>query len=90
MTESWRGRTNQILYGLIYVEELTDAVAREMAGAMAAGRYFRDGPEAYAAAVGEALAQEGSLVEQIDTPHSDEQFRAFLRRLADQLETLRP
>jgi hypothetical protein len=81
----WRGRINQILYGLIYTPALDDQVATQMAEAMQSGRYFLDGAQTYREAITAALDSDATISDGIDTPHSEEQFRSFLGRLRDKL-----
>jgi hypothetical protein len=81
----WRGRINQILYGLIFTQNLDDAAASQMAEAMQARRYFVDGAEEYRDAITEALGTDATLSNGIETPHSEEEFRAFLARVLEKL-----
>ena len=81
----WRGPVNQILYGVMFTPALDDTVVAEMADAMASRRYFLDGPETYRSAILAALGSSDRLVDALETPHSEADFRAFLSRLADRL-----
>jgi hypothetical protein len=81
----WRGRINQILYGLIYTPALDDQVSTQMAEAMRSGRYFLDGAEAYREAITAALESDATISDGIETPHSEEQFRSFLAQLRAKL-----
>jgi hypothetical protein len=91
MTEvEWRGPVNQILYGIIYTPILDDKAVDEMAKAMVEHRYFVEGPQRYAEAIPEALKYTEPLADAFETPHSEEQFRDFLARVAKRLESLKP
>ena len=81
----WRNETNQILYALISIPELTDQIASEMAAAMVDRRYFMEGAEAYAGSIRIALGQPTGLTDQIETPHSEADFRSFLHLVAQHL-----
>ncbi|CCH16214.1 hypothetical protein [Micromonospora lupini] len=86
----WKGVTNQILYGLMFTPQLDDSSASQMATAMAERRYFGDGPAVYADAIARAQRYAGPLTDEIETPHSEQDFRDFLRRLAGELDERRP
>ena len=90
MSGEWKGVVNQILYGLIFTPKLDETTAAKMATAMVERRYFGDGPEVYADAIAQALPYHGPLTDEIDTPHSEEQFRAFLHWLGSHLDAQRP
>ena len=63
---------------------------RQMAEAMVERRYFGDGPAVYADAIVQAQQYDGPLIDEIETPHSEQVFRDFLRRLAGELDQRRP
>lgn len=86
----WKGVVNQILFGVMFTPQLDGTAADQMAAAMVERRYFGDGPAVYADAVEQALRYTGPLTDEIDTPHSEELFRAFLGQLAARLEARRP
>jgi hypothetical protein len=86
----WKGVVNQILYGVMFTPRLDDEAAAQMARAMVERRYFGAGPAAYADAVEQAGRYPGPLTDEIDTPHTDEVFRAFLRSLGTELAARRP
>lgn len=69
---------------------LDDSSAGQMATAMVERRYFGDGPGVYADAISQALGNTGLLTDEIETPHSEHDFRDFLRRLAAELDERRP
>ncbi|MEU5912908.1 hypothetical protein [Micromonospora sp. NPDC047527] len=85
----WKGVTNQILYGVMFTPQLDDAAASQMAAAMMERRYFGDGPDVYADAIAQAQRYTGLLTDDIETPHSEQGFRDFLRRLAGELNERR-
>jgi hypothetical protein len=86
----WRGPVNQILYCLLFTGDLDATVVDGIAQAMVARSYLIEGPAAYAEAISGALAFDGLLNEEIETPHSEEQIRSFLSRLAERLDALKP
>lgn len=85
----WRGPVNQLLYGLIYATALDDRAVRQMAQAIVDRSYLVEGPEVYLDAIEAALASAATLSGAFEIPHSEEQLRDFLTRLADRLRTLR-
>ncbi|MEV4820506.1 hypothetical protein [Micromonospora sp. NPDC049274] len=89
-SRDWKGVINQILYGLIFTPQLDDPSAGQMAAAMVERRYFGDGPGVYADAIAWARQYAGPLTDEIETPHSEHDFRDFLRRLAAELDERRP
>ncbi|MBG6067712.1 hypothetical protein [Micromonospora ureilytica] len=86
----WKGVTNQILHGVMFTAQLDDAAAKQMAAAMVERRYFGDGPAVYADAIVQAQQYDGPLTDEIETSHSEQGFRDFLRRLAGELDQRRP
>lgn len=84
----WRGPINQILYGIQFTRELDGTQASQIAEAMAARRYFRDGPQVYLQAIRSSRTYTGPLNDEIETPHSESAIRSFLALVADQLEKL--
>jgi len=86
----WKGVTNQILHGVMFTPQLDDDSASQMAAAMVERRYFGDGPGVYAEAIVQAQQYDGPLTDEIETSHSEQGFRDFLRRLAGELDQRRP
>jgi hypothetical protein len=84
----WRGPINQILYGIQFTSTLDSTMASQMAEAMVARRYFRDGPQLYLQAIRSSRTYAGPLNDEIETPHSEDAIRSFLALVADQLEKL--
>ncbi|MCX5118588.1 hypothetical protein OG992_15500 [Micromonospora sp. NBC_00362] len=89
-SRNWKGVINQILYGLMFTPQLDDDSASQMAEAMVERRYFGDGPAVYADAIVQAQQYDGPLIDEIETSHSEQGFRDFLRRLAGELDQRRP
>jgi hypothetical protein len=86
----WAGPINGILYGLIFQRQLDESLADAMARAMLQRRSWGNDPNEFVEAIPQALAWPGRLVDALDTPHTEEQFRAYLVLLAERLEALRP
>lgn len=91
MTIKWRGPINQLLYGLIFVRELTDDVVEFYADAAVSYKLLGLGPEAYCRAIDEALASGERLDGLSMVPQFDQaQIAGYLRALAARLQELRP
>jgi hypothetical protein len=91
MTSSWNGALNQILFGLIYTDNLTDEIVRWTADSAVNYTTLSLGPEAYQRAIREALAS-GQKLDGIDQvpQFGQEQLSHFLRALDERIEALRP
>ncbi|WP_434743006.1 hypothetical protein [Micromonospora sp. SH-82] len=85
----WKGVVNQILYAVMFTPDLDDEAAARMAEAMRQRRHLGAGPTVYADAIARAGRYDGPLTDEIDTPHGEDRFREFLRRLAVELDTRR-
>jgi hypothetical protein len=83
---TWRGRINEILYGVQFRPRLDRALAAGKARSLTDGRGYSSPAQAYVAAIRLALAQPGNLNDEIGTPHSEEQIRAFLADLLAELD----
>ncbi len=88
--QPWQGRANEILYALMFVEDLDDRAVHRLAGSIIDYRSFNGGPQAYSDTVEVALGQATDLTEAFDTPHDEASFRDFLTRLRARLVELRP
>ncbi|WP_405427854.1 hypothetical protein [Micromonospora sp. NBC_00617] len=79
-TDSWKGHVNGILYGVQFDRTLDDSVVTRVADGVAAGLYPGDRAETRDA-LEQALLYSGPLNDQAETPHSEDDIRAFFRRL---------
>src|SRR6476620_12668774 len=87
----WRGIINGLLYGLIFVPEITDEVVEFYADAAVNYTVLGDGPEAYCRAIDEALASGERLDGLSQLPQFPQaQIAAYLRALVARLQDLRP
>ena len=75
-----RGALSQIVYGLIFVRDLTDPmVAEQLADAIVDGRTFAAPTADLVAAIDSALAKQRIPHQAVDlTPHSEAALLAFL------------
>ncbi|MEU7926474.1 hypothetical protein [Micromonospora sp. NPDC049107] len=80
-TDSWKGHVNGILYGVQFDSALDDAVVTRVAEGVDAGLYPGDRAETRDA-IDQALRYPDPLNDQAGTPHSEDDIRAFLRRLS--------
>ncbi|MFG1883511.1 hypothetical protein [Micromonospora sp. NPDC049102] len=79
--DRWKGHVNGILYGVQFDRSLDDAVVTRVVEGVAAGLYPGDRAETRDA-LDQALPYEGPLNDQAGTPHSEDDIRAFFRRLS--------
>lgn len=86
----WRGGINTILYVLIYAGQLDEQQVARVADMIIEQRALPGGPAPYLQAIEDALASGDEVSSGIDTPHSEQEFRDFLTRLADRLKQSRP
>ncbi|MEU8180021.1 hypothetical protein AB0B85_02295 [Micromonospora sp. NPDC049044] len=84
-TDQWKGYINGILYGVQFDRTLDDAVVTRVAAGVAAGLYPGDRAETLDA-LDQALRSEIPLNDEIETPHSEESIRTFLRNLSTALQ----
>ncbi|MFX0591645.1 hypothetical protein [Melissospora conviva] len=89
-TAQWRGLVDHILYAVMFRQSLDDAAVDSTARTILSRQGLAAGPEAYSAAADLALASADPLTQSFDTPHSEQDLRAFLGRLRHRLEELRP
>ena len=80
-TDSWKGHVNGILYGIQFDRALDDSVVTRVADGVGAGLYPGDRAETRDA-LDQALAYSGPLNDQAETHHSEDDIRAFFRRLS--------
>ena len=91
MTIDWRGPINQLLYGLIFVPEITDDAIAFYAHAAVNYKLLGLGPEAYCRAIDAALASGERLDGLSQVPQFDQtQIADYLLALAARLQELRP
>jgi hypothetical protein len=83
--EEWRGRLNQLMYGMLH-RPLDERSVDEIASLVAGRRVLTAGAQNYARAIRDALAAGVPLNDDIGTPHTEQQLRNFLARLATRLE----
>ncbi|MFI5927085.1 hypothetical protein ACIA3K_13990 [Micromonospora sp. NPDC051543] len=88
-TDSWKGHVNGILYGVQFDSALDDAVVTRVADGVDAGLYPGDRAETREA-IDQALRWSGPLNDQAETHHSEDDIRAFLRRLSAALAATPP
>ncbi|MBM0274629.1 hypothetical protein [Micromonospora tarensis] len=80
-TDSWKGHVNGVLYGTQFDRALDDAVVKRVADGVATGLY-PGGLAETRDALDQALRYSGPLNDQAETHHSEDEIRAFLRRLS--------
>ncbi|MFF0150067.1 hypothetical protein [Micromonospora sp. NPDC005203] len=80
----WKGHINGILYGVQFDRALDDSVVARVAGDVTDGRYPGDRATTLDA-LEQALRSTIPLNDEIETPHSEESIRTFLRQLATAL-----
>ncbi|MFG3553519.1 hypothetical protein ACGGAQ_03940 [Micromonospora sp. NPDC047557] len=85
-TDSWKGHVNGILYGVQFDRSLDDSVVKRVADGVAAGLY-PGGRAETRDALEQALLYSGPLNDQAETHHSEDDIRAFFRRLSAALAT---
>ncbi|WP_433260098.1 hypothetical protein ACQPZF_23090 [Actinosynnema sp. CS-041913] len=90
MTIDHRAELNSVIYGLFRAPGLDREVAASMVEAMIAREYFVDGPEAYARAITQALAQADPVTADIEPPYGETEVRAFLQLVNEELEKQKP
>jgi hypothetical protein len=89
VSEDWRGVSNAILYTLIY-KSLEDSEADRVANGLVTEPLWSLTPEQEYDALVQALGSDADLGSDIPTPHSDAQYRDFLKRVIDRLDAARP
>jgi len=87
--ENWRGVSNAVLYTLIF-KSLEDSEADRVANGLITEPMWSLTPEEEYEALAEALRSDADLASVIPTPHSDAQYRDFLKRVIDRLDAARP
>ena len=85
MGDNWKGHINGILYGIQFDRTLDDDVVARVADGVVGGLYVGERAGTLDA-LDEALRYSGPLNDQIKTPHSEENIRDFLARLAEVLD----
>ncbi|MFY1619059.1 hypothetical protein [Micromonospora sp. WMMD736] len=88
-TDSWKGHVNGILYAVQFDSALDEAVVTRVADGVAAGHYPGD-RAGTRDALDQALRYPGPLNDQAETHHSEDDIRAFLRRLSAALASTPP
>ncbi len=86
----WRGVSNAVLYSVQFDRELDDAALDRVARLLFEQPMWDLTPEDEYAALAQAVRSPGPLTGDIPQPHSDQEFRGFLRRLLDRLDAMRP
>ena len=88
--ESWRGAVNGVLYGVQFQETLTSDLAASVAPRLIKKPLAGLTAEQQITALRTAAESGSGLTNLIPEAHSEEDFRAFLWLVIDQMETLRP
>lgn len=88
--EFWRGAINGVLYGVQFQEALTSDLAASVAPRLITKPLAGMTAEQQLTALRTAAESGSGLTNLIPESHSEEDFRAFLWRVIDQMETLRP
>jgi hypothetical protein len=88
--DPWRGRVNELLYGLLFERQLDDAVVERVARLVLTGDVLPSGAAAYDLAIRQGLAQPDDLNGQTGTPHSEAEVRTFLGQLLSRMQESRP
>jgi hypothetical protein len=78
---NWRGGVNGILYAVQFDRELNDTVVQKIVTMIRKDDVLPGGATRFAAAIHEALAQDGPLNDVIETAHSEVDIRAFLAKV---------
>lgn len=89
MPEDWRGVSNAVLYTLIY-KSLEDSEADRVATGLVSEPLWALTQQEEYDALAEALRSDADLTSDIPTPHTDAQYRDFLKRVVDRLDAARP
>ncbi len=87
---TWRGVVNGILYTVQFQQELDDAQVERTARAMIAEPLYDLPTVEIRDAVSAALDSDEQLTQLIPEAHGEAEFRAFLRRVVERLDALRP
>jgi len=90
MAETWRSASNAVLYSVQFKRELDDAVVDRIARAVLKEPLWHLTPQQEYEALAEALQSDAQLTELIPDKHSEDAYRAFLRRLLARLDEARP
>ena len=88
--EFWRGAVNGVLYGAQFQEELTSDLAARIAPGLIQKPLAGLTAEQQLTALSAAAESGNGLTDLIPEAHSEEDFRAFLWLVIDQMEKLRP
>ncbi|AHI01159.1 hypothetical protein [Kutzneria albida] len=90
MTIAHRAELNSVIYGLFRAPSLERDVATSMAEAMLARKYFSHGPQAYSQAIAQALGQSDPVTADIEPPYGENEVRAFLQLVHEELDKQKP
>jgi hypothetical protein len=90
MPEEWRGVSNAVLYGLIFKPTLDDSEVDRIANELITEPLWTLTPQQGYDRLVEALRSDVDLNSDLQTPHSDAEYREFLKRLVDRMDALRP
>ena len=82
---SWRTDINGILYTVQFASELDTSQAQRVADMILQGTAIGGGAALFRASIDQALAQPDALNDDIQTPHTEQQIRAFLAELRGRL-----
>jgi hypothetical protein len=90
MAEWWRGFSNVVLYGLLFDDALDDAVVDRVAQGIIEQPFMPTSEQDYAA-IAEALRSGARLTDSLpNNPHAEHDYRDFLERVLDRLDSMRP
>jgi hypothetical protein len=88
--DQWRGVSNAVLYSVQFDPELNDATLDRVVRLLFEQPMWDLTPEDEYNALAQALRSPDPLTGDISQPHSDSEFRGFLRRLLERLDAMRP
>jgi hypothetical protein len=88
--DQWRAVSNAVLYSVQFDRELNDAVLDRVIRLLFEQPMWDLTPEDEYNGLAQAVRSPDPLTGDIPQPHSDHEFRGFLRRLLDRLDAMRP
>jgi hypothetical protein len=88
--DQWRGVSNAVLYSVQFDRELDDAALERVVRLLFEQPMWDLTPDDEYNALAQAARSPDPLTGDIPQPHSDQEFRGFLRRLLDRLDAMRP
>jgi hypothetical protein len=90
VTENWRDVSNGVLYNVQFARQLDEQMVETGARSLLTDPLFDLTPEQEYAALARALESDETLTDFVPVPHSEQDYRDFLRRLLDRLDAMRP